>query len=156
MSATAGRGAARNPSSNKRLAPAVLLLAVICLFVGGSLYQRGRENRAIAKRQKIRQIRVEVLNGTPKEGLAQTVTDRLCRAGFDVVNIANAENDSFPETVVVDRAANSRENAILVAEVLHCENILPQLEPTSLLEVTVIIGNDYLKEKKKRFLGLRY
>lgn len=152
----AGRSVARQSPSNKWLAPAILLLAAVCLIIGGSVWQRTRENRAIAKQQKIRQIRVEVLNGTPKEGLAQTVTDQLRRAGFDVVNIANAENDSFPETVVVDRAANSRENAILVAEVLHCKNILPQLEPTSLLEVTVIIGNDYRTEKKKGFLGLAF
>jgi hypothetical protein len=152
----AGRGAKIQSPSNKWLVPAILLLAAVCLMIGGSVWQRVRENRAIAKQQRIRQIRVEVLNGTPKEGLAQAITDQLRRAGFDVVNIANAENDSFPETVVVDRAANSRANAILVAEVLRCKNILPQLEPTSLLEVTVIIGNDYRTQKKKGFPGLPF
>lgn len=152
----AGRNPKPRTPSNKWLVPAILLLAAVCLVIGGSVWQRVRENRAAVKRQKIRQTRVEVLNGTTKEGLAQAVTDQLRRAGFDVVNIANAENDSFPETVVVDRAANSRENAILVAEVLHCKNVLPQLEPTSLLEVTVIIGNDYRTKKKKGFLGFAF
>ncbi|HTY09405.1 MAG TPA: LytR C-terminal domain-containing protein [Candidatus Edwardsbacteria bacterium] len=142
--------------SGKWLMPAVLLLVAVCALIGGSLWLRWRENSAIAKRQRIRQVRVEVLNGTAKEGVAQQVTDRLRQAGFDVVTIANAENDSFPETVVVDRADNGAANAALVAEVLQCRNVIPQLEPTSLLEVTVIIGQDYLKDKKKGFLGLAF
>ncbi len=145
-----------SPSSNKWLLPAALLLAMVCALIAGSVYLRWKENREIAKRLRIRQVRVEVLNGTPKDGVAQKVTDRLRRAGFDVVNIANAENDSFPETVVVDRADNKAANARLVAEALQCQNIIPQLEPTSLLEVTVIIGQDYLKDKKKGFLGLTF
>jgi hypothetical protein len=146
-----------SPSSpNRWLLPAALLLAVVCALIAGSVYLRWRENREIAKRLRIRQVRVEVLNGTPTEGIAQKVTDRLRKAGFDVVSITNAENDSFPETVVVDRADNKAANARLVAEALHCENIIPQLEPTSLLEVTVIIGQDYLKDKKKGFLGLTF
>lgn len=144
------------PSPNKWLLPSVLLLALVCAVAGGSVYLRWRENSAAARRARIRQIRVEVLNGTTAAGLAQTVTDKLRRAGFDVVNIANAENDSFPETVVIDRAANDRCNARLVAEVLNCRNVLPQLEPTSLLEVTVIIGNDYRTQKKKGFPGLPF
>ncbi len=143
-------------ATGRWLVPAVLLLVMVCAVTGGSVYLRWRENRDIERQMKIRQIRVEVLNGTRKEGLAQAVTDRLRKAGFDVVNIANAENDSFPETVVVDRADNARENAVLVARALGCRNILPQLEPTSLLEVTVIIGNDYLAPKKKGFPGLPF
>ncbi len=143
-------------SSGTWLIPAALLLAVVCALIAGSVFLRWKENRDIAKRLRIRQVRVEVLNGTPKDGVAQQVTDRLRKAGFDVVNIANAENDSFPETVVVDRADNNAANARLVAEVLNCTTIIPQLEPTSLLEVTVIIGKDYLKEKKKGFLGLTF
>ena len=143
-------------SSGKWLIPAALLLALVCALIAGSLYLRWKENSEIVKRLRIRQVRVEVLNGTPQDGVAQKVTDRLRTAGFDVVNIANAENDSFPETVVVDRADNRAANARLVAEVLDCKTVIPQLEPTSLLEVTVIIGQDYLKDKKKSFLGFTF
>lgn len=149
-------GYTQKTATGRWLAPAVLLLALVCAVAGGSIWLRWRENSAAARRARIRQIRVEVLNGTTAAGLAQTVTDKLRRAGFDVVNIANAENDSFPETVVIDRAANDRGNARLVAEALGCKNVLPQLEPTSLLEVTVIIGNDYRTQKKKGFPGLPF
>lgn len=136
------------------MAPAVILLAAVCLLIGGSVWLRHRE----AERARIgllkRQIRIEVLNGTTTERLGQQAADRLRKAGFDVVEVANAEDRGFAETVVVDRADNRAANARLVAGELDCKNVIPQLEPTLLLEVTVIVGQDYTKEKKRRFLGI--
>ncbi|MBI5805864.1 LytR C-terminal domain-containing protein [candidate division TA06 bacterium] len=132
---------------------AVLALVIVCGAVGLSLYWRWKENHEIEKKRRIAQIRVQVLNGTKESGLAQKMADELRRWGFDVVDIANAENDSFPETVVVDRADNSTGNAAYVAEALKCKNIIPQLESRSYLEVTVIIGKDYIRPQKKGFLG---
>ncbi|MBI4726450.1 LytR C-terminal domain-containing protein [candidate division TA06 bacterium] len=132
---------------------AVLLLVIVCGAVGFSVCLRWKENSRIEKKRRIAQIRVQVLNGTKESGLAQKMADDLRRYGFDVVDIANAENDSFPETVVVDRADNSTGNAVYVAEALKCINIIPQLESRSYLEVTVIIGKDYNRPQKKGFLG---
>jgi hypothetical protein len=126
---------------------------VVCGAVGLSIYWRWKGNREIETKRRIAQIRVQVLNGTKEAGLAQKMADELRRCGFDVVDIANAENDSFPETVVVDRADNSTGNALYVAEALKCKNIIPQLESRSYLEVTVIIGKDYNRPQKKGFLG---
>lgn len=133
---------------------AVLLLAAVCLLIVGSMWLRYREAERARLALLKRQIRIEVLNGTEVEHLGQKVADRLRRAGFDVVEVDNAEDRSFPETVVVDRADNRAANARLVAAELKCRNVIPQLEPTLLLEVTVIVGQDYVKEKKRRFLGL--
>jgi hypothetical protein len=137
----------------KLMFAAVLLLVVVCGAVGLSIYWRWKGNREIETKRRIAQIRVQVLNGTKEAGLAQKMADELRRCGFDVVDIANAENDSFPETVVVDRADNSTGNALYVAEALKCKNIIPQLESRSYLEVTVIIGKDYNRPQKKGFLG---
>jgi hypothetical protein len=137
----------------KLMFAAVLLLVVVCGAVGLSIYWRWKGNREIETKRRIAQIRVQVLNGTREAGLAQKMADELRRCGFDVVDIANAENDSFPETVVVDRADNSTGNALYVAEALKCKNIIPQLESRSYLEVTVIIGKDYNRPQKKGFLG---
>jgi hypothetical protein len=137
----------------KLMFAAVLLLVVVCGAVGLSIYWRWKGNREIKTKRRIAQIRVQVLNGTKEAGLAQKMADELRRCGFDVVDIANAENDSFPETVVVDRADNSTGNALYVAEALKCKNIIPQLESRSYLEVTVIIGKDYNRPQKKGFLG---
>jgi hypothetical protein len=141
-------------SRKKLMLTAVLLLIVVCGAVGLSVYLRWKENRRIEKKRRIAQIRVQVLNGTGQDGLGQKVATDLRRYGFDVVDVANAENDSFPETVVVDRADNGTGNAVYVAEALNCKNVIPQIEPRSYLEVTVIIGKDQTKPRKKGFLGL--
>jgi acetylornithine deacetylase/succinyl-diaminopimelate desuccinylase-like protein len=133
---------------------AVIMLAAVCLLIAGSLWLRHREAERARLGLLKRQIRIEVLNGTEVERLGQKVADRLRKAGFDVVEVDNAEDRGFPETVVVDRADNRAANARLVARELECRNVIPQLEPTLLLEVTVIVGQDYVKEKKRRFLGL--
>jgi len=133
---------------------AALLLAAVCLLIAGSLWLRHREAERARTGLLKRQIRIEVLNGTETERLGQQVAERLRRAGFDVVDVDNAEDKGFPETVVVDRVDNRAANARLVARELECGNVIPQLEPTLLLEVTVIVGQDYVKEKKRRFLGL--
>jgi hypothetical protein len=141
--------------SRKKLTfAAVLLLAVVCGAIALSVYLRWKENKLVEKKRRIAQIRVQVLNGTGQDGLGQKVATDLRRCGFDVVDVANAENDSFPETVVVDRADNGTSNAGYVAEALNCKNVIPQIEPRSYLEVTVIIGKDQLKPRKKGFLGL--
>jgi len=127
--------------------PAIVFLGLVLALVIGSVYLRHREAERARLNLKKRQIRVEVLNGTEVERLA-------LKAGFDVVEVDNAEDRSFEETVVVDRTDNRAANAALVARELNCKNIIPQLEPTLLLEVTVILGKDYSKEKKVRFLGI--
>lgn len=134
--------------------PAAGLLAAVCLLIAVSAWLRWREAERARTGLLKRQIRIEVLNGTTTERLGQQVAERLRRAGFDVVEVANAEERGFPETVVVDRADHQAANARLVAGELDCRNIIPQLEPTLLLEVTVIVGQDYTKEKKRRFLGI--
>ncbi len=127
---------------------------MVCLLIASSLWLRWRERQQARLNWLKRQIRIEVLNGTDIDRLGQQAAERLRRSGFDVVEVGNAEDRSFTETVVVDRVDSRARNARLVAAELKCQNIIPQLEPTLLLEVTVIVGKDYAKEKKKGFLGL--
>lgn len=87
-------------------------------------------------------IRVEVLNGCGTAGLARKVTDFLRIKGFDVVNVGNAENFEFPETIVVDRVGDMT-TAWKVARAMGVDNVIQQKDPDLLLEVTLILGKDY-------------
>lgn len=147
-------GKKKKVGDRRWLALAMVFLGLVLLLIIGSGYLRHREAERARLNLRKRQIRVEVLNGTEVERLAQRAAEQLRRAGFDVVEVDNAEDRSFEETVVVDRTDNKAANAELVARELKCHNIIPQLEPTLLLEVTVILGRDYIKEKKGRFLGV--
>ena len=92
------------------------------------------------KEQKV--IRVEVLNGCGVAGLAGEVTDFLRLQGFDVVNVDNAENFDFPETLVVDRAGNMP-RAWQVARAVGIDNVIQQKDEDLMLDVTLILGRDH-------------
>ncbi|MEW6686091.1 MAG: LytR C-terminal domain-containing protein [Candidatus Edwardsbacteria bacterium] len=135
-----------------------LLFLFLLVFIFSTV-KRFVEIRSTIPREKAEKIRVEVLNGTGVQDIAQRATTYLRQCGFDVVEWGNAENQNFPETVVVDRAEMSASNAKLVARALHCKNVIPQIEHTSLLEVTVVIGKDYAKifaSQKKKCFGIKF
>ncbi len=99
-----------------------------------------------AESQGIRQlVQVEVLNGCGVQGISQQVRKYLRSQGFDVVYIDNAENFDFPETVVLDRrgeAAISDESRS-VATVLGTPHVIQQKNEERLVDVTVVVGQDY-------------
>jgi hypothetical protein len=86
-------------------------------------------------------IRVQVLNGSGKPGLARLATDRLRAAGYDVVSIGNAARPA-KTSIVLDRVGKP-EIAQQVAAALAITQIETRLEPALYLEVTVILGPDF-------------
>ena len=86
-------------------------------------------------------VRVEVLNGSRKAGLARLATDRLRAAGYDVVYLGNARSPA-KESVVLDRVGK-QEIANRVANVLQIVRVETQLDTARYLEVTVILGRDF-------------
>jgi hypothetical protein len=85
-------------------------------------------------------IRVEVLNGSGRPGLARAVTDRLREAGFDVVYFGNAR--AADSSVVLARVADA-DGARAVAQRLAISKVREQPDSTLLLDVTVILGKDF-------------
>lgn len=86
-------------------------------------------------------VRVQVLNGSRKPGLARMATDRLRAAGFDVVSLGNARKRA-ERSVVLDRVGR-RELAERVAQTLRIERVQTQIDTALYLEVTVILGADW-------------
>jgi len=95
-------------------------------------------------------ITVEVLNACGAPGIANEVTQFLRNHNFDVVNVGNYSGGwNLDNTLVLDRVSLSRKNALAVASVLDVnENqVVPELEESIQLKVTVLIGKDYRKLK---------
>lgn len=98
-------------------------------------------------------ISLEVLNGTPRNGLASRTSNIFKSFGYDVVNIGNAEHFSYEETIVIDRTGDVNK-AQKVANIINCKNIETDLyeEPSQTpdedqdfehVDVTVILGKDF-------------
>src|SRR5690606_30255686 len=86
------------------------------------------------------QVRVEVLNGTNRAGLARSATERLRDAGFDVVYFGNGPRTD--STVVLDRTGRP-EAARAVAEALGVQKVDSRPDPGLYLDATIILGADW-------------
>lgn len=89
-------------------------------------------------------IRIEILNGCGKDGVATLLGTKLREHGFDVMTLGNANSYAFTETIVIDRVGKLH-HARQVAHVLGTQNLIQQItpDPFRLEEVTVIVGRDY-------------
>ena len=91
-------------------------------------------------------VRVQVLNGSSRSGLARLATDQLRDAGYDVVSIGNASSPART-SVVLDRTGK-REIAERVAATLGIARIEARPDTALYLEVTVILGPDFKSRPK--------
>jgi len=87
---------------------------------------------------------IQVSNGTATQGLGQTIADTLTQAGFNVINIGNADNANHAKTVI--NVYNGKvKTAQLLATTLSLDsttiNAAAQNGPPG-VDIEVIIGKD--------------
>jgi hypothetical protein len=87
-------------------------------------------------------VRVEVLNGAGRAGLARQATDQLREVGFDVVFFGNAGRFDHSRSVVLHRAGDPA-GARSVAATLGIDSIATELDGRLLLDVTVLLGPEW-------------
>jgi anionic cell wall polymer biosynthesis LytR-Cps2A-Psr (LCP) family protein len=89
-------------------------------------------------------IKLEVLNGTPVEGLAERTKILFESYGFDVFTYTNADRDDYNKTTIIDRK-NKAKSVERVAEIIKCgsENIRTQLTDEVNADITIILGKDF-------------
>ena len=86
-------------------------------------------------------VRIEVLNGSGRSGLARRVTDQLRDAGYDVVHLGTARV-AADSSIVYDRVGR-KQIAQRVAEALGITRVETVVDTSRYLEVTVILGRDW-------------
>ncbi len=126
----------------------VVVVAVVALMI--TQRPEGRDPRyAFAELEAARGVespdqrpQVEILNGCGVSGVAAQAHEYLRRLGFDVVNVENARAFDYERTLVIDRGGNEG-IARRIARFLGTENVIRQVRPELMLQVTVILGKDY-------------
>ena len=92
----------------------------------------------------ISNIQVEVLNGCGRSGVAEKLTDFLRAKGFDVVKLGNYRSFEIESSIVISRNEGIQNaEKVAVAVGLKYENVIEQINPEYLLDVTFILGKDY-------------
>lgn len=128
-----------------------ILGAVIALLAGGLLFLLlpGEGSTGLAgdpeewsPLDQPDRIRVEVLNGGGRRGMARLATQQLRDRAIDVVYMGNATSFGRDSSVVVDRLGKP-EAAEKVAEALGITQVLSEPDSTLFLDVTVLLGSEW-------------
>lgn len=89
-------------------------------------------------------VTLEILNGTDKNGLAAKTAAVFTQLGYDVVNITNADRNTYEKTVIREHWGKV-EKATEVARIIKCKLIESKvgedLENTP--QITIILGADF-------------
>lgn len=114
-----------------------------------SIKPTANELSALHSERSKRVIKVEVLNGCGESRVAKKLTDYLRQRDIDVVSFGNYETFDISETLVIERSDTSLVNARIVGKIIGVEEnrMFPQISPQRQLDVTIIIGKNYLQLK---------
>lgn len=91
--------------------------------------------------KKKSEIKVEVLNGTTRNGLANSVATKLKEEGYNVTKIGNNGNKDSIKTTIINKTNN--EYAKEIKKFLGKGTVKDEYESNSKVDVTVILGSDY-------------
>jgi hypothetical protein len=124
-----------------RAQPVTSALALVLTVIAVSLAVRVGCHRGGAPAPQI-----QVLNGSGVPELAQQAAQVLRDHGLDVVSIGNADSQRYRQTLVLLRRGHAGV-ARQVAGALGHGEVLEQLDPSLLVDVTVVLGRDYAPER---------
>ncbi len=91
--------------------------------------------------KKNSEISIEVLNGTSRSGLANSVAEKLKEEGYNVIKIGNYKTSTNISTSIINRTDD--DYAKQVKEFLGVGKVKTEKEDGSKVDVTVILGSDY-------------
>jgi len=101
---------------------------------------------------------IEVLNGCGESGVANLFTKFLRSEGYDVIEIKNADNFQYTETIILFHNQKAQKKAEMLSEILNVNQSNIQFNKNSVWDLSVIIGSDYKNltsfEEIKKFYEL--
>ncbi len=105
---------------------------------------------AQAKAAALGGLRVIVLNGCGKQGVAHAFADGLTNWGLKVVETENADNWEYSATVIIDMGRAAEKAAELGRRLgLSGKQVVRDIEESGQAEVTIILGADYERVLEK-------
>ena len=134
-------------SKNVILNASILILVLINSILAYSVFNaipfNDNDYNYLEDSTRVR-IQVEVLNGCGVSGVAEKLTDYLRINNIDVVNLGNYRSFEIENSIIIGRNEKIQNAEIVAAIVgLDAQNIIEQINPDYMLDVTFILGKDY-------------
>lgn len=129
-------------------AAAALVVILLVGILGGSALSQWRTRPVpagpeAARPRPVGRVRVEVLNGGGRPGVAREATELLRDLGFDVVFFGNARVFDRDTSLVLDRLGTI-DGARDVADALGIRNVRSEPDSNLYLDVSVVLGKDWV------------
>eukprot|EP01047_Picozoa_sp_COSAG01_P033593 COSAG01_NODE_2480_length_7606_cov_41.116291_2_plen_438_part_00 len=101
--------------------------------------------------QALSNLNIELLNGCGVNGIASKKAEELNNKSLKIVKTENAGHFNYQETKLVDWKNNTSE-AIALANALNIDpkNIIVYDLPQKNLDITIVIGNDWIESIQRR------
>jgi hypothetical protein len=136
-----------NLSKNFILNASILILVIINSILAYSVFKaipfNDSDDIYLEDSTAVR-IQVEVLNGCGVSGVAEKLTDYLRMNNIDVVSLGNYRSFDIENSIIIGRNEKIQNAEIVAAIVgLDNQNIIQQINPDYLLDVTFVLGKDY-------------
>jgi hypothetical protein len=87
-------------------------------------------------------VRVVVVNGSGAPGLGTLIDGKLAPQGFSVLTSENATHFNVRHSVVVATGEANLAKAEVAAKILGVKSVKVSDQPTSLADITIIVGKD--------------
>jgi hypothetical protein len=146
------KGKKEKPSGLLTRISILFLTALILVIVTSMVFRFTMRSEKYQDNVKMAYTRVEVLNGCGVDNLAYKVSLYLREKGFDVVEIANVKETKVERTIIIERIDKGMKNARVLGKAIRCSNMTTMIDSTLLLEVTLILGEDYGKYFPRKVL----
>ena len=88
------------------------------------------------------EVNIEILNGSGNPGQAQSLRNFFLEYEFNVVHYGNALRNDYQKTMVIDRIGRPS-LAKRIADIINCREVYTRIDKTLLVDITIIIGNDF-------------
>lgn len=90
-----------------------------------------------------KKVKIEILNGSGDKTALEKAKQKLQEAGFEVTKSGNTT--AISKTIITNKKETSKENLNKIKETLGVGSVSTNKTSTSLVDVSIIIGKDFLK-----------
>jgi len=129
----------------------IYLLFVFFVNVSGGTANNERQNTVKEDFKPNEIIQAEVLNGCGISGIADIFKDYLRAKNVDVVSTGNYINFDVRNSFIIDRIGNKKKT-LYIANLLGIDkkNVITRINRDYFLDLTIVLGKDYLSLKPLR------
>lgn len=93
---------------------------------------------------QLSQLKIEVLNGTGKTGMAREVARKLKEQGYNVPYVSRADRSDYRKTRISVFTQRSESDAARIKEILGIGYIKIRMRENPKVDIRVLVGRDYL------------